>query len=102
MEKLQILCRPTSEFRARNDVAIHLLEPTQVELLDAIEAADKDLFPMIVMYTDRLDSRSNVFNGMSTWNQLRKMFGDVRFGEVGNNYGRSFVSIGVGFQIYFK
>lgn len=101
---LQILIRPESEFRTRKDVAIHMLNPTVSELLDAIDVAERDMFDWIIIYVPpkRREKMSNIFASNSLWNQLRRSFGDVRYGEVGVNHGRSFVSKGDGFQIYFE
>lgn len=49
-----------------------------------------------------LSKLTNIFAGGSLWNKLIKHYGNVRFGEVGFNYGSSSVSNGVGFTIYFK
>jgi hypothetical protein len=102
--KIQILIRDEAEFRQRNDIAIHLLNPTLHELLDAVNTAERDLFQWIVIYvpSKRRSSLHNIFASQSLWNKLRRCLGDVRFGEVGDNWGRSFVSKGEGFTIYMQ
>lgn len=100
--KLEILFKPVSEFRNRNDIALHSLEPSYSKILSLIEDALKDQFPRIVVYTTRgFWSRSNIKNGMSTWARLIRDLGedaDVRAGEVGYKHGHS---DGDGFTIYF-
>ena len=96
--KLQIMIRPVSEFRTRNEIAIHVLEPTFNELIDCIEQAEKDMFPMIVLYSDKTSFGS--LKGNSLWNKLRKVFSDVRYGEVTASVGPSCWGIGTGFTLY--
>ena len=99
--KLEILLKPLEQFGTRNDVAIHLKNPSYSELIDSIEQAVKDMFPRIVVYSKiSFWSRSNIKNGMSTWAKLiRDIDGDVRAGEVGFKHGRS---DGDGFEIYLN
>lgn len=102
MNKLEILIRPVSEFRTRNDIALHSLEPSYDKLLELCSQAEKDMFPRIVIYTKRgFASRTNIKNGMSTWSRLIRdyAFADVRAGEVGFKHG---TSDGDGFTIYFE
>jgi hypothetical protein len=102
-QKLEILIKPASEFRLRNDIAIHSLEPSYEHLLGLVDDALKDNFGRIVIYTKRgFWSRSNIKSGMSTWSRLIRDLGDnadVRAGEVGYKHGNS---DGSGFTIYFK
>lgn len=102
MHKLEILFKSTREFRQRNDVAIHILEPTFQEIVDAIERAERDMFPRIVVYSDRSKwGRFNIKASQSTWCKLIRLYGetaDVRCGEVGYKHGRS---DGDGFTIYY-
>lgn len=99
MNRIEILIRPKAEFRTRNDIAIHALSPTYAELVDHVQQAEKNMFKLIVIYTDKGESMHNIFNGNSTWNKLRRDFGDVRYGEVGYQHGRS---LGGGFKIYLN
>jgi len=96
MNKLQILIKPTSEWTKRNDIAIHTLKPTVDELTRHIEDADAKGFDLIVMYSDKREQMQNIFASQSTWNQLRRIYGDVRYGEIAANS-----STGEGFKIYF-
>lgn len=98
--KIEIVIKRVDQFRKINAVAIHLLEPTVDKITDAVSQAERDGFEFIYIYTKRnWDVRSNIFNGNSTWNQLRRIYGDVRAGEVGCKYGRS---VGDGFTIYLE
>lgn len=101
--KIQIMIRSKSEFRKRNDIALHSLDPSFDKIVELIQDAEKDLFPLIVIYIDKnLDQMSNL-KGNSTLNRLRKIFGDVRYGEVTANAGpRSCWGIGTGFTLYLK
>lgn len=95
--KIEILIRPKSEYGTRSDVAIHSQKPSVSKLCSHIDDALKNGFNRVVIYSNRKDSMHNIFNGRSTWNQLIRVYGDVRYGEVGFSYGRS---VGDGFTIY--
>ena len=96
--RIQILIKPSAEFGVRTDVAIHMKSPTYDDLLDGLERAERGMFNLIVMYTDKsVWKMGNLKASQSTWNKLRRDFGDVRFGEVGPRY----TSLGTGFTIYF-
>jgi len=103
--KLEILYRPIGEWTLRNDVAIHVLEPSFDKLMQHIDDALKDSFPRIVVYVRNYGFQSGRFNikaSQSTWNKLRRTFedvADVRCGEVGYKHGHS---DGDGFEIYFN
>jgi hypothetical protein len=100
--KLEIMFKPINEFGQRNDIAIHIKEPTYSELMAAIDTATKDLFPRIVVYSKSgFWSRCNIKNGMSTWSRLIRDFddADIRAGEVGFKHGRS---NGDGITMYLK
>ena len=97
--KLEILIKPEHEFKTRSDIAIHAFKPTYNELLDHIEVATRDNFDLIVIYSNNKESMQNIFASQSTWNKLRRDFGDVRYGEVKYSHGRS---LGDGFTIYFE
>jgi hypothetical protein len=97
--KLEILIKDISEFRTRNDVAIHLANPTYNELLGAVQVAERDLFPRIVIYVSghKEVRMSNIFASNSTWNKLRRDLGDVRYGMIERRFGQV---DGQGFTIY--
>lgn len=102
--KLEILYKPTTEFGARSDVAIHSLKPSYDKLLQLIDDALKESFSRIVVYVDdpyiMSSGRFNIKAGGSTWNRLRRdINGDVRCGEVGFSHG---ASEGDGFTLYIK
>lgn len=102
MRKLEIIIKPTSEFRqpTLSVPAIHSLEPNYVKLLSLIDDALKDNFKTIVIYTNRgFCTRSNIFKN-STWNRLRRdLDADVRAGMVQREFGQY---LGDGFTIYFN
>ncbi len=52
---MRILNRPKNEFMKRNDIAIHLLEPSEFDLLYAFDVADRDMFETIVVYGMKQD-----------------------------------------------
>jgi hypothetical protein len=99
--KLEILIKQKTEFGKRNDIAIHLLEPTYNEILDAIHRAETDMFPRVVIYVDseRVVKMHNIFASNSTWNRLRRDFGDVRYGMIQRPFGQV---DGDGFTIYME
>lgn len=98
--RIDILIRPKSEWGKRNDIALHSLEPSVNRIIDLVIEAEKDMFPRIVIYTDKNTDKMSDLGGNSTWNILRKTFPDTRFGEVVDNAGRSCWGIGTGFTIY--
>ena len=93
--KIEALIVSKDQWTKRNDIAIHLLEPSNNELLNAFLAAEKDMFSLIIIYTNEKKRYTNI--GNSAWEFLRDNLGDVRFGEVGFSHGRS---IGDGFVWY--
>ncbi len=99
MKKLEILIRPISEYGNRSDVAIHSLAPSYKTLVGHIETAQKDGFTLIVIYTlyNKKESMFDIFASNSTWNKLRRDYGNVRCGEVGFKHGNS---LGDGFTLY--
>lgn len=102
--KLEIMYKPIEQFGKRNDVALHSLDPSYDKLLELINDALKDMFPRIVIYSNKKNfgTISNIKNGASTWCKLIRDLGedaDVRAGEVGFKHGHS---DGDGFTIYFK
>lgn len=100
--KLEILLRPKNEFKTRNDIAIHVLNPNFDKILSAIKDALKDNFPRIVIYSDSgWMTRMNVKKN-STFTKLLKAFdgiADVRAGMIEYRFGQY---QGDGFQLYFN
>lgn len=98
MTNLKIMIKPIKEFGTRNDTAIHTLYTNYSDLLRKIEDARYKMFDLIVVYTDKdFRKMSNIFSNMSTWNRLRRDFGDVHCQEL---LDYTNVSIGQGFKIY--
>ncbi len=93
---LHILIMPVHEWGSRNDVAIHLRSPDYRELCDSICTAERDLFSLIVIYTNHCTHDSLKLNRL--WNRLRKDYVDVRYGT----FGQITAHTGEGFKIYFQ
>jgi len=101
--KIEIVIKSVDQWQKLNVVGIHSLEPSIQKIFSLIEDAEKDSFETIYIYTKRgFWSRSNIFASMSTWNQLRRAYGenaDVRAGQVCRRFGQC---LGDGFTIYFR
>lgn len=97
--RLNIIFKDVSDFGKINAIGIHSKNDTVNGIIDAIERADKDMFPAIYIYSSKpFDKYSNI-KSASTWSRLRKALPDldIRCGLCTLPFGQV---LGQGFFIY--